>query len=201
MSVSPTPDRPASEGLDVRSNRSASKYTAREMALRVLWGAGQWLIRLSPRPAFGWRRAVLRLFGAEIGPHVHLYASTRVYMPWNLRVGAWAAIGEDVLVYNLGPVTIGERATVSHRAHLCAGSHDYRDPALPLLKPAVVVGPQAWVCAQAFVGPGVTVGEGAVVGAAAVAMRDVEPWTVVAGNPARAVHTRVLYGTEQPADL
>ncbi len=116
-------------------------------------------------------------------------------MPWNLAVGADAALGEDVLVYNLGPVTIGARATVSHRAHLCAGSHDFRDPALPLLKPPIVVGPQAWVCAQAFVGPGVTVGEGAVVGAASVAMRDVEPWAVVAGNPARVVTTRMINPT------
>lgn len=187
------------DGLDVRTNRSASKYSTREMVLRVLWGAGQWLVRLSPRPFFAWRRAVLRAFGAEIGPHVHLYGSTRIYMPWNLRVGAWAALGEDVFVYNLGPVTIGERATVSHRAHLCAGTHDYRDPALPLLKPAIVIGPQAWVCAQAFVGPGVTVGEGAVVGAAAVAMRDVQPWTVVAGNPAQHVQARVLWNPEKQA--
>lgn len=162
------------------------------MALRVLWLPGQYLLRWSPRPLFGWRRAVLRAFGATVGRHAHVHNSTRVAMPWNLTLGDWAALGEDVLVYNLGPVTVGERATVSHRAHLCAGTHDYRDPALPLLKPPVTVGPQAWVCADAFVGPGVTVGEGAVVGAAAVATRDVAPWTVVAGNPARYVKDRVL---------
>lgn len=180
------------DSLDIASNRGASKYTAREMVLRVMWGAGQWLIRLSPRPLFAWRRAVLRAFGATVGPHVHIYPSTRIYMPWNLRVGAWAAIGEDVLVYNLGPVSIGERATISHRAHLCAGTHDDRRPDLPLLKPPIDIGPQAWICADAFVGPGVTVGEGAVVGGAAVAVRDVPPWTVVAGNPAREVRKRVL---------
>ena len=183
---------PTSDGLDVRTNRAARKYTRREMALRVLWLAGQYLVRLSPRPFFGWRRFVLRLFGARVGPHAHVHNSTRVTMPWNLTLGAWAAVGEDVLVYNLGPVEIGERATVSHRAHLCAGTHDYRRPDLPLLKPPITVGPQAWVCADAFVGPGVTVGEGAVVGAAAVVTRDVPPWAVVAGNPARPVKTRVL---------
>ena len=186
----PTPADSA--GLDVQSNRSARKYTRREMAMRVLWLPGQYLIRWSPRPMFGWRRAVLRLFGATIGPHAHIHNSTRVTMPWNLTIGAWAAVGEDVLLYNLGRITIGERATISHRAHVCAGTHDYRRPDLPLLKPPVTIEAQAWVCADAFVGPGVTVGEGAIVGAAAVATRDVPDWTIVAGNPAAEVKRRQL---------
>jgi putative colanic acid biosynthesis acetyltransferase WcaF len=63
---------------------------------------------------------------------------------------------------------------------------------MPLRKPPIVVEDQAWVCADAFVGPGVTVGEGAVVGARAVAVSDVESWTVVAGNPARVLGERNL---------
>ena len=189
----PTPaDSAGPAGLDVQSNRSARKYTRREMAMRVLWLPGQYLIRWSPRPMFGWRRAVLRLFGATVGEHAHVHNSTRVTMPWNLTLGAWAAVGEDVLLYNLGRITIGERATISHRAHLCAGTHDYRRPDLPLLKPPVTVEAQAWVCADAFVGPGVTVGEGAIVGAAAVATRDVPDWTIVTGNPAAEVKRRQL---------
>src|SRR5260370_42213444 len=110
--------------LDIAANRQAAKYSTKELLLRFLWAFGQWLFRLSPRPCFGWRRFVLRCFGATIGAHVNTYASTRVYLPWNLAVGAWSAIGEDALIYNLGPVTIGSPATVSHRAHLCAGTHD-----------------------------------------------------------------------------
>ena len=133
-SLNPMPaSKTDADGLDVRSNRAARKYTPREMALRVLWIPGQYLLRLSPRPAYGWRRLVLRLFGARVGKDVHVHNSTRVTMPWNLSIGDWAAVGEDALIYNLGPVTIGDRATVSHRAHLCAGTHDYRRPDLPLL--------------------------------------------------------------------
>src|SRR5216684_2727257 len=178
--------------LDIAANRKARKYSGSEMFRRILCSAGQWLFRLSPRPCFAWRSMVLRCFGARIGRHVHFYPSSRVYFPWNLVVGDGSAIGEDVLIYNLGPVTIGSKATISHRAHLCAGTHDYRQPDLPLLKPPISIGDQAWLCADAFVGPGVIVGEGAVVGARAVVLRDVAPWTVVVGNPARLVKQREM---------
>jgi putative colanic acid biosynthesis acetyltransferase WcaF len=160
--------------------------------LRFLWFFGSLLFRFSPRPCFGWRRAVLRCFGASVGRQVHVYGSTRIYFPWNLTVGDWTAIGEDALIYNLGPVTLGQKVTVSHGAHLCAGTHDYRDPQMPLLKPPIRIEDQAWICADAFVGPGVVVGEGAVVGARAVVTRDVAPWTIVAGNPARFAKKRAL---------
>lgn len=178
--------------LDIEKNRSAQNYSRGEMVRRVLWAMGSLLIRFSPRPCFGCRRLVLRCFGAKIGAHVHLYPSTRIYFPWNLSAGDWSAIGEDVLIYNLGPVSLGERVTISHRAHLCAGTHDYTLADLPLQKLPIVIGDQAWICADAFVGPGVKVGEGAVVGARAVVMKDVEPWTVVAGNPAKFIKRRVI---------
>jgi putative colanic acid biosynthesis acetyltransferase WcaF len=121
---------------------------------------------------------------------VNIYSSARIYLPWNLDIGDWSAIGEDALIYNLGPVRLGRHVTVSQRAHLCAGTHDHTKSNLPLLKPPIQVGDQAWICADAFVGPGVTVGEGAVVGARAVVVRDVAPWDIVAGNPARVVKKR-----------
>ena len=178
--------------LDIAANRQARKYSGKEMLRRVLWSFGGLLFRFSPRPCFGWRRFILRCFGAKIGAHVNTYASTRVYFPWNLAVGDWTAIGENALIYNLGFVTLGQKVTISHGAHLCAGTHDYRDPRMPLLKPPIRIENQAWVCADAFVGPGVVVGEGAVVGARAVVMKDVAPWTVVTGNPARFVRKRTL---------
>ena len=178
--------------LDIAENRRAQKYSAGVLLRRVLWVFGQYLFSCSPRPCFGWRRFVLRCFGARVGRNVNVYPSTRIYFPWNLTVGDWSAIGEEALVYNLGPITLGHKVTVSHRAHLCAGTHDYRRSDLPLLKPPIVVADQVWICADAFIGPGVTVGEGAVVGARAVVIKDVEAWTVVAGNPARVIQKRTL---------
>ncbi len=180
--------------LDIQAARSARPYSSKEYFGRVLWALASPLFRYSPRICFCWRRWLLRRFGATVGLGVHIYPSARVVIPWNLQIDDDAAVGEDVLIYNLGPVRIGARATISHRAHLCAGSHDYRDPSLPLLRLPITIASQVWVCTDAYVGPGVSVGEGAVVGAAAVCVRDVPAWTVVAGNPAAFVKHRELRG-------
>jgi putative colanic acid biosynthesis acetyltransferase WcaF len=113
-------------------------------------------------------------------------------MPWNLDIGDWSSIGEDVLVYNLGKIKIGKNSTISHRAHLCAGTHDYSKSDLPLLKLPIIIEDQVWVCASSFVGPNVKIESGAIVGACAVVTKDVEAWSIVAGNPAKVLGKRVL---------
>jgi len=173
--------------LDVAANRAARKYSRREQALRALWSFGRWLIILSPHPCHAWRRLVLRLFGAKVGREARIHSSTVVVMPWNFELGEWAAVGPEVYVYSLGKVRIGRRATVSYRTHVCAGTHDFTDPTLPLLKPAITIGDDAWVGTDAFIGPGITVGRGAIVAARAVVVKDVEPYTLVGGHPAHKI--------------
>lgn len=184
--------RPNTAGglLDPKANRAARKYSRAEQLRRVLWVFGKIAIRLSPRPCFAWRRMILRLFGAKVGREVHLYPSTRIYMPWNVEIRDWAALGEDVLIYSLGKVYIGAGAALAYRAHVCAGTHDFSDPALPLLKPTVVIEDGAWIGTDAFIGPGTTVCRGAIVGARAVVVKDVPTMHIVAGNPARQIGMR-----------
>jgi putative colanic acid biosynthesis acetyltransferase WcaF len=178
--------------LDVEQNRRSRKYSPSEMSCRILWTFAKPLFRFSPRPCFAWRGFLLRCFGAKIGRHVHIYPSTTVYFPWNLEVGDESAIGEQAFIYNLGRVTLGARVTVSHRAHLCAGTHDHTKRDFPLLRAPIAIGSDAWICADAFVGPGVTIGEGAIVGARAVAMKDVKNRSIVIGNPARESKKREI---------
>lgn len=178
--------------LDVAANRRARKYSAGEILRRILWSFGALLFLASPRPCFEWRCMVLRLFGAKIGKHVHIYPSARIYFPWNLTVGDWSAIGEEAFIYNIGSVTIGKQVTISQRAHLCAGTHDYRKATMPLLKVSITVGDQAWICADAFIGPDMVVGTGAIVGARAVVVNHIDPWTIVAGNPAHFIKMREM---------
>lgn len=181
--------------LDIDKNRRQKKYSNFVLFNRILWALFTPIFRFSPRIFFPYRNMILRAFGAEIGEFVHIYPSAKIYMPWNLIIGDYSAIGEDALIYNLGRITIGRNVTISHRAHLCAGTHDYTDPTLPLMKPPIIVEDNVWICTQAFVGPGLTIGEGAVIGAAAVATKDVPPWTVVGGNPAKEIKQRILKQT------
>lgn len=176
--------------LDIATCRNQRPYSRREYVARLLWALVSPLFRWSPRPLFGWRRFLLRLFGAKVGKRVHVYPSAIIYFPWNLAIDDEASIGEWALIYNLGPIMIGERATISHRAHLCAGTHDYRDSTLPLLRLPIDIGAQAWVCADAFIGPNVKIGESAIVGAGSVVVKNVMPWQIVAGNPAKFIKMR-----------
>lgn len=183
-----------SSELDITTNRKATKYSKSELFRRVLWGLTIPLFRFSPRTFFGWRRFLLRLFGANIGEQVHIYNSACIYIPWNLEIGSQSSIGEQAYIYNLGRITIGNKTTISHRAHLCAGTHDFTNSTLPLIKLPIFISDQVWLCADSFISPGITVGEGAIVGARAVVTKDVAPWSIVAGNPAVTIKERKMKG-------
>ncbi|MGC6456063.1 MAG: putative colanic acid biosynthesis acetyltransferase [Coraliomargaritaceae bacterium] len=176
--------------LDIKANRAISKYSKRELLLRLIWSFGKLVFRLTPRPCFGFRRWLLRVFGANVGKRVNIYPSTLIYFPWNLEIADDSSIGEWALIYNLGPIKIGRRTTISQRVHLCAGTHDYKDPSMPLIKLPIQIGNEVWVCADAFVGPGTVIEDRAIVAAASVVVKDVEKLQVVGGNPAKLIKLR-----------
>lgn len=171
--------------------------TTENRARRVLWSAVWWLAyRPSPRLLHGWRRFLLKLFGANIQKGAHPYPSARIWAPWNLTMGEGSCLGDYVRCYSVDHVTLEPHATVSQYSFLCTASHDYRIDGMPLITAPITIRRHAWVAADAFIGPGVTVGERAVVGARASVFRDVDPWTVVGGNPARVIRKYHLEGEE-----
>lgn len=95
--------------LNIAENRNHLNYSKWIYVKRILWTFGKFFFRNSPRIAFGYRNTILRIFGAKIGRHVHIYSSTVIWFPWNLEIGDWSAIGEETLIYNLGKVTIGKK--------------------------------------------------------------------------------------------
>ena len=169
------------------AHRRNANYPRSVLLKRLLWGPGKLLFRLSPRPLYGFRNALLRCFGAKVGQRVRIYPSCDVFYPWNFEADDDVTLAWGVRIYSLGKIRLESGAMVSQHAHLCAGSHDYTQPNRPLLTPAVTVGPGAWIGTEAFIGPGVTLGEGAIAGARAVVVKPVDPWTIVAGNPARPI--------------
>lgn len=191
---SPQPDNSRAQvALDqVRSPHSLGNKLGR-VAWAIVWTL---LFRPSPRLCFGWRNLLLRLFGAKIGRGVHIYPRFTVWAPWNLRVDDHASVGQPVDCYNPAPVHLGANSLVSQYSYLCAATHDHTKRDFPVIMAPIVIGPSAWVAADVFIGMGVTIGEGAVVGARSSVYKDVEPWTVVAGNPAKFIKQRTLQESE-----
>jgi len=74
----------------------------------------------------GWKRFLLRLFGAKISPTAVVYSSAKVYYPANLTMDAYSCIASDVDCYNVASIHIGKFATVSQYAFLCTASHDIK---------------------------------------------------------------------------
>ncbi len=168
------------------TDRHTSPWTTRQKIGRVLWWAVQATVwRWSWHNHYGWRRFLLRRFGACVHPEARVRPSVRIECPWNLTLGANTVVGDFAILYALGPIALGDRVTVSQYAHLCAGTHDFSKPDFPLLRPPIVIEDDAWIAADAFVGPGVTVGRRAVLGARACAFKDLNPGTIYGGNPAK----------------
>lgn len=169
-------------------------YSIWNKGKRLLWSITWTLLaRPFPRKTFSfWKRYLLRLFGAKVSSKAVVYSTAKIFMPWNLTMEDYACIADDVQCYNAAPIHIGANATISQRAFLCTASHDISDPHHKQIHKPITIGDRAWVCAESYIGPGVTIGEGAVVGARGCVYKDVKPWTVVGGNPAKYIKERVI---------
>ena len=139
-----------------------------------------------------WRNLVLRMFGAKIAKTASVHASAKIWMPLNLELDEFACISDNVDCYNVDKVSLGKKATVSQRVFLCTASHNISSKKHELITKPIIIENFSWICAESFVSMGVTIGEGAVVGARAAVYKDVEPWNVVGGNPAKFIKNREL---------
>lgn len=169
-------------------------YTLGSRVRRLAWNiCYAVLFRPFGLPIFKkWRSFLLRCWGAKIGKGSIVHASALIWAPWNLEIGILTCIGPHTNIYNPGKIILGNKVVISQYSYLCTATHDYESEANTLCWKTIEVGNYAWVAADTFVGPGVTVGDGAVVGARAVVFKDVEPWTVVGGNPAKFIKKRVV---------
>lgn len=139
-----------------------------------------------------WRVFLLHCFGMKDEGHVGFYPSSRVWAPWNLELGSYVAIDDAVNLYSAAKITIGTKVAISREAFICTASHDITKPNRPLVTAPITICDGVWIGARAIVLPGVTIGEGAIIAAGAVVTKDVEPWTVVGGNPAKFIKKREL---------
>ena len=165
--------------------------------VQLWWCVQATLFALSPQVMYGWRRWLLRLFGATIGKGVVIRPGVRVTYPWKLTVGDYCMIGDGVELYTLGEIEIGDCVVISQRSYICTGSHEYTRPTFDIFARKVVIESEAWLAADVFVAPGVRIGHGAVIGARSSVFSDVPPGMRCIGTPARVVGARTMQPQEQ----
>jgi putative colanic acid biosynthesis acetyltransferase WcaF len=178
------------QGVDSRTKAS---FSLRNRALRMAWALVYSVaFRTSPRVLHGWRRLLLRAFGAEVGAGAHIYPGVKIWAPWNLEIGSYVGVASGVILYSMDKIKLGNGCVVSQGTHLCTGTHDFNDATFQLMARPISIGANAWLCAESFVAPGVNIADGVVVGARSVVTRELtEPWTVYAGTPARKIALRI----------
>lgn len=173
-------------------------FRGRSKAYVQLW----WLVQstlfaMSPQVAYGWRRWLLRLFGAKVGKGAIIRSSVKIPYPWKLAIGDYCHIGDEVQLYTYGEIEIGDCVVISQRSYLCTGSHDYSSPAFDLTAKRIAVESEAWVATDVFVAPGVRIGYGAVVGARSSVFHDVPPGMIAVGTPAKVIGPRRIRGVAE----
>ena len=182
--------------MQLELHKYQNKHSLQSKIARAVWNL-VWLFLFRPTPSrmriFSWWRIfLLRLFGAEIGRSCVVMSSVLVWQPWQLKMGDFVALSECVNCYSVDRITIENNVTISREVFLCCASHDISSSKMTLTYQPITICENAWIASRAFIGPGVIVGAGAVVGAAAVVTRNVSPWTVVVGNPAKVIKQRIL---------
>ena len=154
-----------------------------------------WLVQgvlfpLSLHPCNRFRVWLLKLFGAKIGQGVVIRPTARFTYPWKINIGDYSWIGDDVVLYSLDRIAIGNNCVISQKSYLCTGSHDLRDPAFKLITAPITIADGVWIAADCFIAPGITLGQDVVVGARSSVFKDQPSGQVCWGNPCQPRYPR-----------
>lgn len=161
-----------------------------KLYVQLWWIIQGTLFRISPQFMYGWRRSLLRLFGANIGNNVLIRPTVKILYPWKLTIGDWSWIGNDVTLYNMANINIGENCVISQKSYLCTSSHDHTKSSFDIFAKAIEIKDKVWVAADVFIAPGVTIGGGTVVGFRSTVNKDLPPNMICYGNPAKPIKSR-----------
>ena len=168
-------------------------FRGRSAIMVQLWWIVQGtLFAWSPQFLYGWRRFLLRVFGAKIGKAVLVRPTVRITYPWKVSIDDYSWIGDDVVLYSLGEIEIGKNTVISQKSYLCTGSHDHTSKAFDIYAKTIKIGDEVWIATDVFIAPGVTIGRGAVVGARSTVLHNLPAKKICYGNPAKPVKVREL---------
>ena len=160
--------------------------------VQLWWLIQSILFRTSPQFLYGWRIFLLRLFGAKIGKKVIIRPSVKITYPWKLTIGDYSWIGDDVNLYTLGEIDIGNNVVISQRSYLCTGSHDYLQTNFPIYQKPIKIHDQVWIATDVFIAPGVIIEEGSLIGARSSVFKNIPSNKICTGSPVKIIRVRIL---------
>ncbi len=152
------------------------------------------VMELLPQPLRYW---IFKALLARLGAGSMIDYQTYFRYPWKISVGSGVTINRGCEFYGSmlagnAHITIGDHCALAPRVRVLSATHDYHYLNLPDEAASVTIGNHVWIGAGATLLAGVSIGDGAVVAAGSVVTRDVAPFSIVAGNPARFIKTREL---------
>lgn len=150
------------------------------------------LFKTSPQFMYAWRRFLLRCFGAKIGRNVKIRPSVHVQYPWKVAIGDHSWVGDNVVLYSLGDITIGKNVVISQKSYLCTGSHNYADRSFGIYSLPIIIEDCCWLATDVFVSPGIIIRNGTVVGARSSVFHSLPAGKICFGTPAVVVKNRPL---------
>lgn len=149
-------------------------------------------LRNSLSLASGLKIICLKIFGAKIGKGVVIKPVVNIKYPWKLTIGDHCWIGENVWIDNLAQVTIGDNVCISQGAMLLTGNHNYKKSTFDLMIGTITLNQGVWIGAKSIVCPGITCNSHSVLAVNSVATKDLLPYTIYQGNPAKPVKQRII---------
>lgn len=180
---------------DLSKFKIPSNFRGRSIFYVQLWWMIQHtLFNHSPQFAYGFRAFILRLFGAKIGKNSIIRPTVEITYPWKVKLGDNVWIGDSVVLYSLGDITIGDNSVISQRSYICTGDHDYRYSDFPIRSNTIVIGDSCWLATDVFVAPGVTINNGCVIGARSTVIHDMPSNMLCVGSPCVPIKPRVFIG-------
>jgi acetyltransferase-like isoleucine patch superfamily enzyme len=136
------------------------------------------------------RVGIYKLIGAKFGAGSTIYSLSEIRKPWAFSIGLNSIIGEKCMIDARRGVEIGDNVNLSSFVTIWTLHHDYNDKYFKAIGGKVIINNYCWVCSNVIILPGVEIGKGAVVAAGSVVTRDVEPFVVVGGVPAKKIADR-----------
>jgi putative colanic acid biosynthesis acetyltransferase WcaF len=158
--------------------------------VRAYLGAAIYNLGVNGFPSHLVRLAFLRLAGMRIGRRVGLLRGTRIMRPDQIQIGSNCIIGFDCFLGGEAGITIGNNVNISSFCVLLGGDHNLDEATFHNQLKPIIIDDYAWIATRVTIAGGVRIGRGAVVGAGAVVTRDVPPFHVVAGVPAKKIRER-----------